>query len=52
MDGLSDPGGDIHRDWLNWLNDSFPEIGVHLTTLVMAIISVNEMVGPITFSGL
>ncbi len=27
----------------------FPEIGVHLTTLVMAIISVNEMVGPITF---
>lgn len=27
----------------------FPEIGVYLTTLVLAVISVNQVVGPITF---
>jgi Kef-type K+ transport system membrane component KefB len=27
----------------------FPEIGVHLTTLVLAVIFVNQVVGPITF---
>lgn len=27
----------------------FPEIGMYLTTLVLAVITVNQVVGPITF---
>lgn len=27
----------------------FPELGVYLTTLVLAVITINQVVGPITF---
>ncbi len=27
----------------------FPEIGTYLTTVVLAVISINQVVGPITF---
>ena len=57
-----DPAAHKHTAWMAYITQAgvaiglaqlaqrhFPEIGVYLTTVVLAVITVNQLVGPITF---
>ncbi|MDY0377163.1 MAG: cation:proton antiporter [Desulfobacterales bacterium] len=57
-----DPSPHLHNAWMSYLTQAgvaiglaqlaqrqFPEIGIYLTTMVLAAVAVNQLVGPILF---